>query len=118
MSLSQTLIRALHPHMQPVVAPVASKSRSGRNCAGASPVERKGRPVQSLNTLEVKDSELESSLVSLESALRDLDAFPDVHAERAAAVAAREDLQQRVAAQQALEDTMASVRGISKAEGV
>ena len=77
-----------------------------------------GRPVQGLNTLEVKDSELESSLVALEHALRDLDAFPDVDIERAVALAAREDLQQRVAAQQALEDTMASVRGISKAEGV
>lgn len=74
--------------------------------------------MQGLNTLEVKDSDLETSLVALDTALHDLDALPDVEAERAAAFAAREALQQRVAAQQALEDTMASVRGISKAEGV
>lgn len=74
--------------------------------------------MQSLNTLEVKDSELEASLVALDNALHDLDALPDVEAEQAAALAAREALQQRVAAQQALEDTMSSVRGISKAEGV
>lgn len=73
--------------------------------------------MQGLNTLEVKDSDLEASLVALDTALHDLDALPDVEAEQAAALAAREALQQRVAAQQALEDTMSSVRGISKAEG-
>lgn len=74
--------------------------------------------LQSLNTLEVKDSDLESSLVALEGALKDLEALPDVEAEKAAALAAREALQQRVAAQMKLEETMASVRGISKEEGM
>ena len=73
--------------------------------------------LQSLSTLEVKDSDLEATLAALEAAVQELGCLSDVQPERAAAETAREELQQRVAAQQALEDTMASVRRISTSDG-
>lgn len=73
--------------------------------------------LQSLSTLEVKDSDLEATLAALKAAVEELGSLSDVEPERAAAEAAREELQQRVAAQQALEDTMASVRRISTSDG-
>ena len=73
--------------------------------------------LQSLSTLEVKDSDLEATLAALKAAVQELGSLSDVEPERAAAETAREELQQRVAAQQALEDTMASVRRISTSDG-
>jgi hypothetical protein len=73
--------------------------------------------LQSLSTVEVKDSDLEATLASLKDAVQELGNLSHVDPERAAAEAAREELEQRVAAQQALEDTMASVRCISTSDG-
>jgi hypothetical protein len=73
--------------------------------------------LQSLSTLEVKDSDLEATLAALKAAVQELGNLSHVDPERAAAEAAQEELEQRVAAQQALEDTMASVRRISTSDG-
>lgn len=73
--------------------------------------------MQSLSTLEVKDSDLEATLAALKAAVQELGGLSDVEPERAAAETAREELEQRVAAQQDLEDTMASVRRISTTDG-
>jgi hypothetical protein len=73
--------------------------------------------LQSLSTLEVKDSDLEATLAALKAAVQELGSLSDVEPERAAAEAARQELEQRVAVQQALEDTMASVRSISTSDG-
>ena len=73
--------------------------------------------MQSLSTLEVKDSDLEATLAALKAAVQELGNLPDVAPERAAAESAREELEQRVAAQQDLEDTMAAVRSISTSDG-
>jgi hypothetical protein len=73
--------------------------------------------VQALSTLEVKDGDLERTVAALETTLAQLDCMPDVEQERALAAAACEGLQARVAAQQALEDTMAAVRGICTSDG-